>query len=593
MRIIKYSFVIFLCLTAITSISPVAKAEHPETKEVSVTVYLRGIHNVSDFSTTYDYDDGQYSGTLIRQNNTFETVVRSYRWATYTYRSDKRYPNDKSVNGQFNFPSTYTTQYYDSLSRQYFSAELSKSGSPYFYGNVISRTLYWVHNGYQYDPINHAKLGYMSNNNSTYYNGQCRYSDPPKQPTDYYGPSDETGLGWVQYQAPTWAGALQDSTNEPWHSICLAYHGTDRFISETGRSNRYRKPVRIYYSRSAPCQYIYQEYKGIVAVIDTRIKYMGTVTLKETDSDVEVVASTITDWYADMDVTVSATVKNNSEQPIPSVAIQLTIGSNSYTENISIPANSSNLAVFRFTLPEAGEYIVQIVADSGSILNEEDENNNTLRRNIQIKEVPPSIVIDPDDSRMEQYCETYGLSSVPQKVSSKYHTWQEVRLENGSYVTKDYWARLNTTFEILPDDRIAISEESDTMESGYGVQVSCTTTLTTNYDHPEKLIGAQMVWVCYPESGYGQLPQWQNVNDSLVIITGNTGDTNITWQLAINPYSIINSHLHYTPLWFPNGDYTAQAQAFYAWSPVGQLYEFGTDSVKISGDMYDRVATVN
>ena len=593
MRKIKSSFIILLCLAVIVSIVPIAEADQPQTKTVSVTVTLNGEHTANDFSETCYYDDGQYSGMLTRQDNTLKSIVRSTPMVTYTYQSNTKYPNDKSASSQYSFPSTYSTSYYDALSSQYFSVMICKSGSPYFSGSVTSKTIYWTHYGYQYDPINHTKLGYMSNNSTTYYSGQYRFSDAPRQPSDYYGPSGEAGLGWVQYNAPAWDGALQDATKEPWRSICLAYHGTTRFISESGRTNRYRKPVRIYYRRTASCQYIYQLYTGTATVTDTEITYTGIVTLDESDPDIEIIDTTVTDWYEGMDVTVSATVRNNSTHPIPSVAVLLTIGSDSYTETIPLPANGSNLAVFRIIVPEAGNYTIQIITDSDGILDEIDENNNILTRNIQVKEIPDSIVLDPDDSEMEQYYEAYGLTSIPSTSSSDYHTWQEVRIESGSYVIKTFWVRLNTVFEISPDDRIAILDEPNTMESGYGVQVACSTTLTTNYDRPEKLVGAQIVWVWYPESAYRQLSLWQYVNDSLDAETGNAGDIIVTWQLAANPYSVTSSRLHYSPLWFPDSDYIALAQVFYAWSPIGQLYRYETDSVTISGDMYDRITTIN
>ena len=398
MKIIKNSFIILLCLAVLISIIPIAEADQPQTKTVSITVTLNGVHSADDFSGTYSYEDGQYSGTLSRQDNTLKSIIRSTPVVTYTYQSDTKYPNDKSASSQYSFPSTYSANYYDALSGQYFSVTLSKSGSPYFSGSVTSKTIYWTHYGYQYDPINHTKLGYMSNNSTTYYSGQYRFSNPPRQPSDYYGPSGEAGLGWVQYKAPAWDGALQDATKEPWRSICLAYHGTTRFISESGRTNRYRKPVRIYYRRTASCQYIYQQYIGTATVTDTEITYTGIVTLDESCSDIEIIDTTVTDWYEGIDVTVSVTVRNNSTQPIPSVSIRLTIGSDSYTETIPLPASGSNLAVFRITVPEAGNYSVQLVADSGEILSETDENNNTLTRDIQVKKIPDSIVLDPDDS---------------------------------------------------------------------------------------------------------------------------------------------------------------------------------------------------
>lgn len=93
------------------------------------------------------------------------------------------------------------------------------------------------------------------------------------------------------------------------------------------------------------------------------------------------------------------------------------------------------------------------------------------------------------------------------------------------------------------------------------------------------------------ESSYGQ-GRWQNVRDSLVTSRGSGGDGIIEWQYAVNPYSTTASLLHYTPLWVPDGQYIALAQAFYAWSPVGQMVDYETDSVTIQGDMYDRITAV-
>jgi hypothetical protein len=317
-----------------------------------------------------------------------------------------------------------------------------------------------------------------------------------------------------------------------------------------------------------------------------------TISVNALRPDIEIVDSTITDWYAGMEVTVSATVRNRTTQPVPSVAIRLSIGGASYTESIPIDGNGSNLAVFKITVPKAGSYPVELIADPNGAFRETDEGNNTLTKNIQVLAVPASIMADPDSSEMEQRYDTYGLTSLPTTDSSSYHTWQEVRLENGSYNTKTFYARLTTTFSIAPDSRIAYADNPRQMESGFGFSVQCMTTLTTNYDHPEKLVGVQMVWVRYPESGYGQIACWQNVRDSLEINTGEAGDMTMTWQLAINPHSATGSQLHYTPLWYPDGSYAAWAQTFYAWSPVGQMYEHKTDTLTIDGDMYDRITTI-
>ncbi len=323
---------------------------------------------------------------------------------------------------------------------------------------------------------------------------------------------------------------------------------------------------------------------------NTRTAALGVKALRP---DLTITDTTATDWYAGKEVTVSATVKNLTAQPVPSVQIRMVIGDVVMTETICVPGSSSNLAVFRFTVPiTAGNYTVSFTVDPDNKISEINENNNKLSRDVSVVDLPASTALDPDDEDMEQVNKAYGLYDLPSVNSLMSRTWQEVRLENGSYVTRTFWAKLTTTFEISPDGRIAKSDNPDTMESGYGVQASCITTLTTNYDHPEKLVGAQMVWVRYPESAYGQLSRWQYANDSLEAQTGNAGDVTATWQYAINLWSVTGSRLHYTPLWFPDGEYTALAQPFYAWSPVGQLYGYEMDSVTIFGDMYDRITTI-
>jgi hypothetical protein len=315
--------------------------------------------------------------------------------------------------------------------------------------------------------------------------------------------------------------------------------------------------------------------------------------------DIIVVDANTTDWYAGYDVLVSATVKDLTIQPVPSLKIRLKAGSIQVDETICVPANGSNLAVFRFTVPTPPNppgtmpLAVTITADPDNAIAEANESNNTWTKTQTVVYAPASIVVDPDSQALVQdnLSRNKTIPSLPKVTPSNYHKWQEIRLENGSYVVKNFWAQLDTVFSISPDPRIAYPDNPDLMESGFGVQATCKTTLTTNYDHPEKLIGPQMVWVYYPESAYGQ-EKWQNVRDSLETSSGSSGDKVIQWQYAVNPYSETKSRLHYTPLWIPDGQYAALAQVFYAWSPVGQMVDYETDSVMIDGDMYDRITAV-
>jgi len=468
MRLINRGLADLLCLVVIFGIIPLdtttVKAEPlPPTKTVSVIVKQSGVHDVNNFPAERSYDDGQYAGILSRQDDTLESVVRAKPIVTYIYQSDVKYPIDKPAAGQFSFPATYAASYYDSASGQYFSATLTKSGSPYFSGAVTVTPLYWDHEGYEYDPVNNTKLGYMSNNSSTYYSGQCLYSDPPRRPVTYYGPPAEDGLGWVQYKAPEWDGALQDAEKEPWRSICLFEFGVARFRSVSGNFNRYRKPVRIFYSRTTSIQYIYQKYSGTATVMDTEITYTGIVFLQLPDppdlpdltfgDDSTILSS----YYAGKDIVISIQVKNLTAQSVPSVDVRLQIGAETKTEQICVPGNGINIAVFRITTPtELGTYPVILTIDPYDKILEQPpdgEHNNqsnaigTIRYDgssgsikIDIVELVRNDLPDPADLRMEadHYTRNKSAPVLPTLAKSTLHVWTEYRYENGQYVKKSY-----------------------------------------------------------------------------------------------------------------------------------------------------------
>jgi hypothetical protein len=313
--------------------------------------------------------------------------------------------------------------------------------------------------------------------------------------------------------------------------------------------------------------------------------------------DLQIIGANTTDWYGEKDVVVSVQVRNNKDIPVPTVTVQMKMGSIQKDEVICIPGNADNIAVFRFTVPKPSErnqaYDITFTVDPGNTIKESDEGNNSYIRTQTVYALPPSTVTDPDAKNLEDAYFARGkkIPSPQLPTSSTYHTWQEYRYEDGIYILKNYWARLTTVFQIQPDARIAYLDKPKVMESGFGVQATCHIVVTTNYDHCEKLVGSQLVWVWAPEALYGAAP-YINVHDSLALKSGTAGGMDTLWQFYINPYSVTHQRLHYTPIWFPDGKYTLWAQAFYAWSPAGQLYANTLDNVTISGDMYDRITTV-
>lgn len=310
---------------------------------------------------------------------------------------------------------------------------------------------------------------------------------------------------------------------------------------------------------------------------------------REPEYDLTIDSVNIENWYADRDVVVTAVIRSKTSDSIPATDVRMRLGDLELRETICVPGNGTNLAVFRFRTPsDPGEYPIEFIVDPDNVIPETNETNNEYSETAHIFAVPASSLVDPDDPAMQKAYQEDGIVPPAPATGAATHSWTETRYEDGQYITKHYWARLENQFFLSPDTRVSLT---NLLESGFGVNLSCKTILTTNYDRVDKLIGPQMVWVTYPESAYGT-GQWGNVRSSLEVKEGTPGEKIVTWQNPINPYSILGTRLHYIPLWYPDGAYLASAQAFYAWTPLGQLHSIQTGTVEVYGDMYDRIHVV-
>ncbi len=330
-----------------------------------------------------------------------------------------------------------------------------------------------------------------------------------------------------------------------------------------------------------------QTYSGLISL-------ERSVLIKAGLPDLSIIDSTIQDYFTGRDVVISALIQNSKNKAVPAVAIHLELGEAVLTESISVPGNGANWVVFRVRTPDSpGIYPVAITVDPDQLIEEADDSNNELVRNVTIAHESRVPMPDPDDSGLEQAFISRGKLLMPlaMPASSSYHSWQEVRLINGDYVIRDFWMSLETSFSINPDPRIAIAGQPRQMESGFGLQAFADTSISTNYDRPEKLVAPQMVYVFYPETNYGQIP-FAGFADSLVITNEYPWKQTVTWIYPDSPFSQIGSRLHFTPIWIPDGPYFVMAQIFYAWSPVGQMYHFESNEITIQGNMYDRVTVV-
>lgn len=223
---------------------------------------------MGQFPETYDYQGDGESGTLTGKKiiltpanrETNRTVVLTGSWTDSAYR-----PNSSLVNA----PATISRSYVDPASGATITRNVPKSGGLVI-ANRRSETVFSSSYGRaeNYDPQNNTRLGYMSNNTTTYYNGTYRYSNPPRRPSDYYGPDGGTygNTGWTLVEIDWDECCVRDANDARWHHLTRQFQY--RWRSDAGNFNRYRKGVYLKYSKNVTTYQYRQNYSGTYALPD-------------------------------------------------------------------------------------------------------------------------------------------------------------------------------------------------------------------------------------------------------------------------------------------------------------------------------------
>lgn len=149
-----------------------------------------------------------------------------------------------------------------------------------------------------------------------------------------------------------------------------------------------------------------------------------------------------------------------------------------------------------------------------------------------------------------------------------------------------YDAYLDVDFKLKPDGRVQTAERQNgkyIIKSGYGLDAMCKVQayggggVSTN-----DVTIAQNVLAVFPEFDYATYYRLLVPEP-----TYHSAFPRVTWGFKRNVYSYYTEPAHYTPLWYPDTDYTVAAAVFDAWTPGGMLYATVEDTVKIRGTAYD------
>ena len=108
------------------------------------------------------------------------------------------------------------------------------------------------------------------------------------------------------------------------------------------------------------------------------------------------------------------------------------------------------------------------------------------------------------------------------------------------------------------------------MKSGYGINEKVTASISGNGEHTE----LQNAVAYFPEFYYNTY--WR-----LLEKTGGA------LEFRKNKYSTYNNRTHFSPIWYPDGNYKVYTWAIDCWTPAGMLSANLTDSLTIKGNVFD------
>lgn len=294
------------------------------------------------------------------------------------------------------------------------------------------------------------------------------------------------------------------------------------------------------------------------------------------------------EYRTNTEVITAVEVKGGQSDPDDPVSVTFTVGGRSYrVNNVYYPEGDSQLAWIRWTTPEEPQAMTIIVQVHGG----GRVDKGTLQVNIvDLDENPPP---DPNaDDRKDGFSRP-AIPANEEKTAAEWGVWRPWWQEHwvwhdGDEEDDGYWcdhgwwefdfdrysASLTASMEIMPDEK-APTASGDTMKSGYGFNEKVTTHVSTN----------QSSAVTPAQNAVTYFPEFQYQNFWRLLERMNSG-YDMIHEFQENRYSTYGRRTHFTPIWYPDGSYTAYTWLIDCWTPAGMLSMNLTDSLTIDGNLW-------
>ena len=324
---------------------------------------------------------------------------------------------------------------------------------------------------------------------------------------------------------------------------------------------------------------------------DTIIAYLGMGIVRFEEQPPEQPEPTDYDYEyrVDTDVITPVTLYAGSEiNPDGPATVTFTIRGSTYRmSNIVIPEGDSQLAWVKWHTPSEPQDITITVRT----------NRGTLSQTTIKAKVVDLSGNDPPDPKATDTAGSWRPSSVPSREEKSYAAWSvwwaqwhpywvwhSTGDDDGYWVDEgwydffrdNYSASMTATTRIEPDEKVPTAA-GNTMKSGYGVSNTVTATVSTS---------APMSHYTYGQTAVSYFPEFNYTTYWRLLDRLSSGKT-ARFQFAENIYSTYKQRVHFSPVWFPDGSYTVNTHVMDIWTPAGMLCANLTDSVTISGSLYD------
>ncbi len=322
---------------------------------------------------------------------------------------------------------------------------------------------------------------------------------------------------------------------------------------------------------------------------DTIIASLGLGIVRFSEPDPEPEKESDMTYRCDTEVITSVLLTTDTEKtPEGPAYADFSINGHTYShKDIYIPEGESQLAWVKWKTPkEPGVVTIRIRSDCSL------STNRIVAKIVDMDQNPP-----PDPQANDRN-DDFRRPMIPSASDTSALTWGEWDCwwhahwvwhsgdgeDDGYWCDHGWWeyewdsyqAELSAVMKTMPDEKNPTALGTE-MKSGYGINANVNAKVLSLAPSGH-FTGAQNVVAYFPEFNYQTY--WRLLEQ----VDAVGSDSIFTFRK--NPYSTYQSPVHFTPVWFPDGNYVIYAEVMDAWTPAGMLQVNLTDTLTVKDSLF-------